>query len=336
MMNIAIVGATGNVGRKILEVLEKKNFSLENLYLVASSKSAGSKITFKDKELEVFDLEKFDFSKAKITFFAAGGKISENYATKAAQHSIVIDNSSFYRMDPDVPLIVPQVNSEDLKKIKKNIIANPNCSTAQLVIALKPLHDAFKIKRVVTSTYQSVSGGGKAPMDELIEQTKLFLDNREIKSKNFTKQIAFNAIPHIDVFADDGYTKEELKMTNETKKILDPKIELTATCVRLPVLVSHSESVNIEFEKPFTIDKVRQLLDNADGCKVVDERKDGGYSTPIEAAGKNDTFISRIREDKTINNGLNLWIVSDNLLRGAALNAVEIAETLIKNNFYGK
>jgi len=336
MMNIAIVGATGNVGRKILEVLEKKNFSLDNLYLVAKSKSAGSKITFKDKELEVFDLEKFDFSKAKITFFAAGGKISENYATKAAQHSIVIDNSSFYRMDPDVPLIVPQVNSEDLKKIKKNIIANPNCSTAQLVIALKPLHDAFKIKRVVTSTYQSVSGGGKAPMDELIEQTKLFLDNREIKSKNFTKQIAFNAIPHIDVFADDGYTKEELKMTNETKKILDSKIELTATCVRLPVLVSHSESVNIEFEKPFTVDKVRQLLDNADGCKVVDERKDGGYSTPIEAAGKNDTFISRIREDKTINNGLNLWIVSDNLLRGAALNAVEIAETLIKNNFYGK
>ncbi|MDC0533031.1 aspartate-semialdehyde dehydrogenase, partial [Candidatus Pelagibacter sp.] len=303
-MNIAIVGATGNVGRKILEVLEKKNFSLDNLYLVASSKSTGSKITFKDKELEVFDLEKFDFSKAKITFFAAGGKISENYATKAAQHSIVIDNSSFYRMDPDVPLIVPQVNSEDLKKITKNIIANPNCSTAQLVIALKPLHDAFKIKRVVTSTYQSVSGGGKAPMDELIEQTKLFLDNREIKSKNFTKQIAFNAIPHIDVFADDGYTKEELKMTNETKKILDPKIELTATCVRLPVLVSHSESVNIEFEKPFTVDKVRQLLDNADGCKVVDERKDGGYSTPIEAAGKNDTFISRIREDKTINNGL--------------------------------
>jgi aspartate-semialdehyde dehydrogenase len=336
MMNIAIVGATGNVGRKILEVLEKKNFSLDNLYLVASSKSAGSKIKFKDKELEVFDLEKFDFSKAKITFFAAGGKISENYAIKAAQHSIVIDNSSFYRMDPDVPLIVPQVNSEDLKKTKKNIIANPNCSTAQLVIALKPLHDAFKIKRVVTSTYQSVSGGGKAPMDELIEQTKLFLDNREIKSKNFTKQIAFNAIPHIDVFADDGYTKEELKMTNETKKILDPKIELTATCVRLPVLVSHSESVNIEFEKPFTVDKVRQLLDNADGCKVVDERKDGGYSTPIEAAGKNDTFISRIREDKTINNGLNLWIVSDNLLRGAALNAVEIAETLIKNNFYGK
>jgi aspartate-semialdehyde dehydrogenase len=335
-MNIAIVGATGNVGRKILEVLEKKNFSFDNLYLIASSKSAGSKIQFKNNELEVYDLEKFDFSKAKITFFAAGGKISENYAAKAAEHSIVIDNSSFYRMDPDVPLIVPQVNSEDLKNLKKNIVANPNCSTAQLVIALKPLHDMFIIKRVVTSTYQSVSGGGKAPMDELIEQTKLFLDNKEIRSKNFTKQIAFNAIPHIDVFADNGYTKEELKMTNETKKILDPNIELTATCVRLPVLVSHSESVNIEFEKPFTIDKIRQLLNDADGCKVVDERKDGGYSTPIEAAGKNETFISRIRKDETVNHGLNLWIVSDNLLRGAALNAVEIAETLIEKNFYGK
>ena len=336
MMNIAIVGATGNVGRKILEVLEKRNFSFDNLYLIASSKSAGSKIQFKNNELEVYDLEKFDFSKAKITFFAAGGKISENYAAKAAEHSIVIDNSSFYRMDPDVPLIVPQVNSEDLKNLKKNIVANPNCSTAQLVIVLKPLHDMFIIKRVVTSTYQSVSGGGKAPMDELIEQTKLFLDNKEIRSKNFTKQIAFNAIPHIDVFADNGYTKEELKMTNETKKILDPNIELTATCVRLPVLVSHSESVNIEFEKPFTVDKVRQLLNDADGCKVVDERKDGGYSTPIEAAGKNETFISRIRKDETVNNGLNLWIVSDNLLRGAALNAVEIAETLIEKNFYGK
>jgi aspartate-semialdehyde dehydrogenase len=335
-MNIAIVGATGNVGRKILEVLEKKNFSFDNLYLIASSKSAGSKIQFKNNELEVYDLEKFDFSKAKITFFAAGGKISENYAAKAAEHSIVIDNSSFYRMDPDVPLIVPQVNSEDLKNLKKNIVANPNCSTAQLVIALKPLHDMFIIKRVVTSTYQSVSGGGKAPMDELIEQTKLFLDNKEIRSKNFTKQIAFNAIPHIDVFADNGYTKEELKMTNETKKILDPNIELTATCVRLPVLVSHSESVNIEFEKPFMVDKIRQLLNDADGCKVVDERKDGGYTTPIEAAGKNETFISRIRKDETVNNGLNLWIVSDNLLRGAALNAVEIAETLIEKNFYGK
>jgi aspartate-semialdehyde dehydrogenase len=239
-------------------------------------------------------------------------------------------------MDPDVPLIVPQVNSDHLNNIKKNIIANPNCSTAQLVIALKPLHDLFTIKRIVVSTYQSVSGGGKAPMDELIKQTKLVLENKKVQSQNFTKQIAFNAIPHIDVFADDGYTKEELKMANETKKILDNKIDLTATCVRLPVLVSHAESVNIEFEKSFTLDKVREALDNFEGCKVIDERSDGGYSTPLEAEGSDATFISRIREDKTINNGLNLWIVSDNLLRGAALNSVEIAETLIKNNFYGK
>ena len=335
-MNIAIVGATGNVGRKTLEVLEKKELSIDNLYLVASSKSAGKKISFKDKEYEVFDLENFDFSKVKIAFFAAGGKISEKFAEKAARYCLVIDNSSFYRMDPDVPLIVPQVNSNHLNQIKKNIIANPNCSTAQLVIALKPLHDLFVIKRIVVSTYQSVSGGGKAPMDELIEQTKLVLDGKDVKSKNFTKQIAFNAIPHIDVFSDDGYTKEELKMTNETKKILDSKIDLTATCVRLPISVSHSESVNLQFEKPFSLEKVREALNNFDGCKVIDERVDGGYSTPLEAEGKDETFISRIREDKTINNGLNLWIVSDNLLRGAALNAVEIAETLIKNNFYGK
>jgi len=335
-MNIAIVGATGNVGRKILEVLEKKDLAMDNLYLLASSRSAGSKINFKGNDHEVLDLETFDFSKVKITFFAAGGKISEKFIEKAAKHSLVIDNSSFYRMDPDVPLIVPQVNSDHLNNIKKNIIANPNCSTAQLVLPLKPLHDLFIIKRIVVSTYQSVSGGGKAPMDELIEQTKSVLENKKIQSKNFTKQIAFNVIPHIDLFADDGYTKEELKMVNETKKILDNKIDLTATCVRLPVLVSHSESVNIEFEKPFTIDKVREALDNFEGCKVIDERSDGGYSTPFEAEGRDETFISRIREDKTINNGLNMWIVSDNLLRGAALNSVEIAETLIKNNFYGK
>ena len=335
-MNIAIVGATGNVGRKTLEVLEKKELSIDKLYLVASPKSAGKKISFKGKEYEIFDLENFDFSKVKIAFFAAGGKISEKFAEKAAKHCIVIDNSSFYRMDPDVPLIVPQVNSNHLDQIKKNIIANPNCSTAQLVIALKPLHDLFVIKRIVVSTYQSVSGGGKAPMDELIEQTKLVLDGKDVKSKNFTKQIAFNAIPHIDVFSDDGYTKEELKMTNETKKILDSKIDLTATCVRLPISVSHSESVNLQFEKPFSLEKIKEALNNFEGCKVIDERVDGGYSTPLEAEGKDETFISRIREDKTIENGLNLWIVSDNLLRGAALNAVEIAETLIKNNFYGK
>jgi aspartate-semialdehyde dehydrogenase len=335
-MNIAIVGATGNVGRKIIEVLEKKELVIDNLYLLASARSAGLKINFNGKEHEVLDLENFDFSGIKITFFAAGGKISENFVEKVAKHSLVIDNSSFYRMDPDVPLIVPQVNSDHLKNIKKNIIANPNCSTAQLVIALKPLHELFIIKRLVISTYQSVSGGGKAPMDELIEQTKLVLENKKVEPKNFTKQIAFNVIPHIDVFSDDGYTKEELKMVNETKKILDNKIDLTATCVRLPVLVSHSESVNIEFEKTFTLEKVREALNNFEGCKVIDKRSDGGYSTPLEAEGRDETFISRIREDKTINNGLNMWIVSDNLLRGAALNSVEIAETLIKNNFYGK
>ena len=329
-MNITIVGATGNVGRKIIEVLENKNFPTDNLYLVASSKSAGSKLKFKGKEIKVENLETFDFSKGNITFFSAGGKISEKYAPLAAKHSTVIDNSSHFRMDPDVPLIVPQVNSNDLKNIKKNIIANPNCSTSQLVIVLKPLHDLFRIKRVVISTYQSTSGAGKAPMDELIEQTKLSLENKKINSKNFTKQIAFNAIPHIDVFVDEGYTKEEEKMVNETKKILDNKIELTATCVRIPVMVSHSESLNIEFEKPFTLEKVREALNGAEGCKVIDERQDGGYITPIEAEGKNETFISRIRKDNTTKNAANLWIVSDNLLRGAALNAVEIAEAFCK------
>ena len=330
-MNIAIVGATGNVGRKILEVLEKRNFLIDDLYFVASSKSAGSKLKFKGKDIEVENLENFDFSKANITFFSAGGKISEQYVPIAAQQSVVIDNSSFFRMDPDVPLIVPQVNSNDIKNMKKNIIANPNCSTAQLVIILKPLHDLFKIKRVVISTYQSTSGAGKAPMDELLEQTKLSLENKKIISKNFTKQIAFNAIPHIDTFADEGYTKEELKMVNETKKILDKNIEITATCVRIPVLISHAESINIEFEKEFTLEKISEALNTADGCKVVDERKDGGYITPVEAAGKNETFISRIRKDNSNKKAINLWCVSDNLLRGAALNAVEIAEAYIKN-----
>ena len=330
-MNIAIVGATGNVGRKIIEVLEKKNFPIDNLYFVASSKSAGSKLKFKDKEIEVENLETFDFSKAKITFFSAGGKISEKYVPLAAKHCVVIDNSSHFRMDQDVPLIVPQVNSHDLKDIKKNIVANPNCSTAQLVIVLKPLHDLFKIKRVVISTYQSTSGAGKAPMDELVEQTKLSLENKKITSRNFTKQIAFNAIPHIDMFVNDGYTKEEIKMVDETKKILDKSIELTATCVRIPVMVSHAESLNIEFEKPFTLEKIHEALNNAEGCKVLDERKNGGYITPVEAEGKNETFISRIRKDNSNKNTINLWCVSDNLLRGAALNAVEIAEAYIKN-----
>ncbi len=330
IMNLAIIGATGNVGRKILEVLEQKGISINKIHLVASKKSANKKINFCGEEYRIQELEKYDFSQAEITFFAAGGKISQQYAEKASKLTTVIDNSSFFRMDQSVPLIVPQVNPEDINHIKKNIISNPNCSTAQLVIAIKPLHDEYGIKRIVVSTYQSVSGAGKEPMDELKEQTKLSLENKKINSKNFTKQIAFNAIPQIDVFADNGYTKEELKMINETKKILNYKIEVTATCVRIPVLVSHSESVNIEFEKPIILDKVYSLLNNARGCQVYDKREDGGYITPIEAEGKNETFISRIREDKTKKNSLNLWIVSDNLLRGAALNAVEIAELLIK------
>ena len=331
-MDIAIVGATGNVGRKTLEVLQQKNLNIDNLYLVASPNSAGKQLEFNGKKYSIENLETYNFSKAKITFFAAGGKISEQYAEKAAKHTTVIDNSSYFRMDPDVPLIVPQVNAKDIQNMKKNIIANPNCSTAQLVLALKPLHDLFRIKRVIVSTYQSVSGGGKAPMDELLQQTKMYLENKEIKSKNFTKQIAFNIIPHIDDFSEEGYTKEELKMTNETKKILDARIELSATCVRIPVLVSHSESVNIEFEQEFSLEKIKDVLNNAPGCSVIDKRVNGGYATPIEAAGKNETFISRIREDKTKKNCLNLWIVSDNLLRGAALNSVEIAEVIINNN----
>ena len=270
-MDIAIVGATGNVGRKTLEVLQQKNLNIDNLYLVASPNSAGKQLEFNGKKYSIENLETYDFSKAKITFFAAGGKISEQYAEKAAKHTTVIDNSSYFRMDPDVPLIVPQVNAKDIQNMKKNIIANPNCSTAQLVLVLKPLHDLFRIKRVIVSTYQSVSGGGKAPMDELLQQTKMYLENKEIKSKNFTKQIAFNIIPHIDDFSEDGYTKEELKMTNETKKILDARIELSATCVRIPVLVSHSESVNIEFEQEFSLEKIKDVLNNAPGCSVIDK-----------------------------------------------------------------
>ena len=329
-MNIVIVGATGNVGRKTLEVLEKKELKISNLYLLASSKSVGTKIKFKSKQYEVTDLDNFDFSKAKIIFFAAGGKISEKFAKKASKNSFVIDNSSFFRMDPDVPLIVPQVNPDDLKNIRKNIIANPNCSTAQLVIVLKPLHDLFEIKRVVVSTYQSVSGGGKAPMDELIEQTKMALNGKKIQPKNFTKQIAFNAIPHIDSFLDSGYTKEEIKMTNETKKILDNEIDVTATCVRVPVRTGHSESINIEFDNLYDFENIIKVLSNAPGCKVIDERNDGGYITPFEAEGDYSTFISRIRKDNSNVKAINIWVVSDNLLKGAALNTVQIAEHLVK------
>ena len=331
-MNIAIVGATGNVGRKTLEVLEKKGLTLGNLYLVASSKSAGKKIHFQGKDIVVSELENFDFSKVKIAFFAAGGKISEKFAEKAAKHCLVIDNSSFFRMDPDVPLIVPQVNSYALNNIKKNIIANPNCSTSQLVIALKPLHDLFVIKRIVVSTYQSVSGAGKASMDELIKQTKLALDGKDIKSENFTKPIAFNAIPHIDVFSEDGYTKEELKMRQETHKILSSEISFSATCVRVPVFIGHSEAVNIEFENKISVEEAREAIKNAPGCTLLDERADGGYVTPKECAGNDDTYVSRIREDTSTKNGLSIWVVSDNLRKGAALNTIQIAEMLIEEH----
>ena len=335
-MNFAIIGATGNVGRKTIEILEKSNIQISNLFLVASEKSEGKKIKFKGKDVQIESLKTYDFSKAKITFFAAGGKIAEEWVPKASKKTVVIDNSKVFRMDKDVPLIVPEVNSNKLSMFKnKNIIANPNCSTIQMVVVLKPLHENFNIKRVIVSTYQSVSGAGKAPMDELISQTKEYLEEKKINSKNFTKQIAFNLIPHIDEFKEEGYTREEWKMISETKKILDPKINLTATCVRVPVMVSHAESLNVEFEKSFDIKKVRDILDKADGCKVVDERKNGGYTTPVEAENKNFTFISRIRKDNSRDNALNMWVVSDNLLKGAALNTVQIAEKLIKD-FYGK
>ena len=328
-MNIAIVGATGNVGRKLLEVLEKLNFKFDQLYLIASDKSIGKKVSFKNKEYSLVGLNDFDFLKVQIAFFSAGSSIAKEWAPIAAKKTIVIDNSKHFRMDKDIPLVVPEVNPESLGQYKnKNIIANANCSTIQLVLALKPLHDQFKIKRVVISTYQSVSGGGKNHMMELEEQTKSVLENKKTKSKNFTKQIAFNVIPHIDDFMDDGSTKEEWKMVVETKKILDPNINLTATCVRVPVFVGHSESVNIEFENNIDLGKVKNCLTNAPGCKVVDEHKDGGYITPAEIEGDFTTYISRIREDKTQKNSINIWVVSDNLLKGASLNAVQIAQLL--------
>ena len=336
-MNIAIVGATGNVGRKLIEVLEKKNFSVSEAFLVASSKSSGKKINFLGKEHTVEDLEKFDFSKVKIAFFAAGSAVAEKWAPIAANKTIVIDNSKFFRKDSDIPLIVPEVNSKELSKFKnKNIIANANCSVIPIVVALKPLHDLYNVKRIVASTYQSVSGVGKAGMDELLSQTKEILENKNVQSKNFTKQIAFNAIPHIDSFLENGSTKEEQKNHDEIKKILDKKINVTSTCVRIPVLVSHSISINIEFHKKPKIEEIKKVLSSSPGCIVVDEHKDGGYITPVEAENKFETFISRIRQDSSQENTINMWIVSDNLLKGAALNAVEIAETLIENNFYGK
>ena len=328
-MNFAIIGASGNVGRKTIEILEKSKLDFNRLFLVASSKSAGKKIKFRNQEIKIENLENYDFSRAQITFFAAGSLIAKEWAPKAAKKTIVIDNSSYYRMQKDVPLVVSEVNPEALNK-HNNIISNPNCSTMQMVLPLKPLHDEYKIKRVVVSTYQAVSGAGKAPMDELFDQTKNYLEGKKINSQNFTKQIAFNLIPHIDVFDKDGYTKEELKMTNETKKILDNEIEVTATCVRVPVKTGHSESINIEFDNLYDFENIVRILKTAPGCKVIDERKDGGYITPIEVEGDYTTYISRIRKDNSNVKAINLWVVSDNLLKGAALNTIQIAECLMK------
>jgi aspartate-semialdehyde dehydrogenase len=330
---IVVAGATGNVGREVVNILAERAFPADEVAVLASSRSQGIEIEYgdTDKMLKVQNIENFDWSGWDMAIFAIGSEATKKYAPiAAAAGCVVIDNSSLFRMDPDIPLIVPEVNPDAIDTYKrKNIIANPNCSTAQLVVALKPLHDYAKITRVVVSTYQSVSGAGKEGMDELFEQSRNIFVGDSADAKKFTKQIAFNVIPHIDVFMDSGDTKEEWKMTVETKKILDPKIKLTATCVRVPVFVGHSEAVNIEFETPLSAEEAREILREAPGCMVVDKRENGGYVTPVECVGDFATFISRIREDATIENGLNLWVVSDNLRKGAALNAVQIAESLI-------
>jgi aspartate-semialdehyde dehydrogenase len=329
---VAVVGATGNVGREMLDILAERRFPADEVVAVASRRSQGVDVSFGDKTLKCRALEHQDFSGIDICLMSAGGAVSKEWSPRiGAQGAVVIDNSSAWRYDADVPLIVPEVNAEAVAGFrKKNIIANPNCSTAQLVVALKPLHDAATIRRVVVATYQSVSGAGKDAMDELDRQTKALYSLQEVETKKFPKRIAFNVIPHIDVFMEDGYTKEEWKMVAETKKILDPKIKLTATCVRVPVFIGHSEAVNIEFERPITVEEARELLRRAPGCVVIDKREPGGYITPHEAAGEDATYISRIREDATVENGLSMWVVSDNLRKGAALNAVQIAEVLIK------
>jgi aspartate-semialdehyde dehydrogenase len=328
---VAVVGATGNVGREMLGILAERAFPVDEVVALASRRSQGTEVSFGDKTLKVKALDTFDFSDVDICLMSAGGTVSKEWSPRiGAQGAVVIDNSSAWRYDEDVPLVVPEVNADAVRGFtKKNIIANPNCSTAQLVVALKPLHDKATIKRVVVATYQSVSGAGKDAMDELFSQTKAVYTNDELINKKFPKRIAFNVIPEIDVFMEDGYTKEEWKMMAETKKILDPKIKLSATCVRVPVFVGHSEAVNIEFENPITADEARNILRNAPGCLVIDKHEPGGYVTPYEAAGEDATYISRIREDATVENGLALWCVSDNLRKGAALNAVQIAESLI-------
>src|SRR5690349_1679886 len=338
---VAVVGATGNVGREILNILAERQFPLDEVAALASARSTGDVIDFGDsgETLTVKNIEHFDFAGWDIALFAAGSEVSKVYAPIAAKAGCtVIDNSSLFRMDQDVPLIVPEVNADAVVGyVKKNIIANPNCSTAQLVVALKPLHERARIKRVVVATYQSVSGAGKEAMDELWSQTKgKYVPGQEYEPKKFSKEIAFNCIPQIDVFMEDGYTKEEWKMVAETKKILDPRIKVTATCVRVPVFVSHCEAVNVEFEKPISADEARAILREAPGCLVIDKREPGGYITPMEAAGEDATYISRIREDATVENGLSMWVVSDNLRKGAALNTVQIAELMINRKLLKK
>jgi len=328
---VAVVGATGNVGREILNILAERHFPIDKIVALASRRSLGTELSFGDEILSTKDLEQFDFSGWDIALFAVGSEATKLHAPRAAKAGcVVIDNSSLYRYDPDVPLIVPEVNADAVFGYsKKNIIANPNCSTAQMVVALKPLHDRATIKRVVVSTYQSVSGSGKDAIDELWNQTKgMYVPGQEVAPKVYPKQIAFNVIPHIDVFMEDGTTKEEWKMVAETKKIIDPKIKVTATCVRVPVFVGHSEAINIEFEEFLDEDEARDILREAPGLMVIDKREDGGYVSPVECVGDFATFVSRIRQDSTLENGLNLWCVSDNLRKGAALNAVQIAEVL--------
>ena len=331
---VAVVGATGNVGREMLEILAERSFPVDEVVALASRRSVGTEVSFGDKILKVKALEHYDFTDTDICLMSAGAAVSKEWSPKiAAAGAVVIDNSSCWRQDPDVPLVVPEVNADTVTQFrKKGIIANPNCSTAQLVVALKPLHDKAKIKRVVVATYQSVSGAGKDGMDELDRQTKAIYTLQDVEIKKFPKRIAFNLIPHIDAFMEDGFTKEEWKMVVETKKILDPKIKLVATCVRTPVFIGHSEAVNIEFEQPITADEAREILRTAPGCLVIDKREPGGYVTPYECVGEDATYISRVREDPTVDNGLVLWCVSDNLRKGAALNAIQIAECLINRN----
>src|SRR5215207_5415160 len=328
---VAVVGATGVVAHEMLSILAERDFPADEVTAIASRRSQGAEVSYGDAILKVKALESYDFSDTDICLMSAGGAVSKEWAPKiAAAGAVVIDNSSAWRYDADVPLVVPEVNADAVAGFRrKGIIANPNCSTAQLVVALKPLHDRAKITRVVVATYQSVSGAGKEAMDELFSQTKSVFTLGELETKKFTKRIAFNVIPHIDEFMSDGFTKEEWKMMAETKKILDPKIKLSATCVRVPVFIGHSEAVNVEFENPISADEAREILRSAPGCLVIDKREPGGYVTPYESAGEDATYISRIREDPTVDNGLVLWVVSDNLRKGAALNAVQIAESLV-------